>query len=89
MASQAHKPVLVTLGALADDVEARVTAGHYSSASAVVREGLRALAREETREHEALKARVARALADPRPKIPHDQVFATLRAHIARRRDET
>ncbi|MBX9907747.1 MAG: type II toxin-antitoxin system ParD family antitoxin [Beijerinckiaceae bacterium] len=81
----------VTLGDLAEKVEERVRSGEYDSASEVVRAGLEALEREERAFNAVLKAKVEEALADPRPWIPADQVFARLRARLdereARERD--
>ena len=41
------KPITVTLGEMQGKVEERVKSGEYSSASEVIRAGLRALDREE------------------------------------------
>lgn len=83
MATRAAKPVTVTLGAQGEGARRRVDSGQYASMSEVVRAGLRALQREEQAVDEALRARIAASLADPRASIPHDQVFARLRAHNA------
>lgn len=81
----------VTLGDLAEKVEERVRSGEYHSASEVVRAGLEALEREERAFNAVLKAKVEEALADPRPSIPMEEVFARLRARLderdARERD--
>ena len=82
-AQRANKPVSVTLGPLAAKAEARVKAGAYSSVSEVVRAGLRALDREEEAFEAVLKAKVAAALADPRPSIPAEDAFAQLDTRIA------
>lgn len=84
MPARANKPVSVTLGPLAARAEARVRGGDYASVSEVVRAGLRALDREEAAFEAILKAKVAEALADPRPSIPIDEAFAQLDTHIAR-----
>lgn len=97
MPARANKPVSVTLGPLAARAEARVREGSYSSVSEVVRAGLRALDREEAMLDRLLppidkgdpawkayvKRAIAEALADPRPSIPAEQVFAKLDARIA------
>jgi antitoxin ParD1/3/4 len=85
MAARANKPISVTLGPLAQRAEARVKSGSYASISEVVRDGLRALDREDAMFDAILKAKVEEALADPRPDIPAEEVFAGLAArHEAR-----
>ena len=74
MANRANKPISVTLGPFAEKVERRVAEGRYSSASEVIRDGLRALDREDELFDEILKARVLEALADPRPPISSDEL---------------
>ena len=78
MSARANKPISVTLGPFAEKVEKRVREGRYSSASEVVRDGLRALDREDELFDEILKARVAEALADPRPSISSEEVDASI-----------
>lgn len=85
MASRAIKPVTVTLGSQAEQAQRRVASGQYASLSEVVRAGIKALEREEEALDAILRERVRASLADPRPSIPQDQVFADLRAHHARR----
>ncbi len=78
------KPITVTLGELHERVEARVRSGAYSSASEVVRAGLRALDREEEALDEMLRQKIREALDDPRPSIHADEVFERLeRKHAA------
>jgi antitoxin ParD1/3/4 len=74
MSARANKPISVTLGPLAARAEERVKSGRFASMSEVVREGLRALDREDAVFDEILKAKVAEALADPRPPIPAEEV---------------
>jgi antitoxin ParD1/3/4 len=83
MPARANKPVSVTLGPLAARAEARVKSGDYASLSEVVRAGLLALEREEAALDSILKAKVQRALADPRPSLPAAEAFAELDARIA------
>lgn len=79
------KPITVTLGELQERVEARVKSGAYSSASEVVRAGLRALDREEEALNEFLRTKIRESLDDPRPDIPLEEVFDRLeQKHAAR-----
>lgn len=78
MSARANKPVSVTLGPFAEKVERRVKEGRYASVSEVVRDGLRALDREEALFEQILKAKVAEALADPRPSISSEEVDASI-----------
>lgn len=75
---RSSKPITVTLGDQARSVEARLQSGRYSSASEVIRAALRALEREEAALDDLLRAKVDQALADPRPSIPAEDVFADL-----------
>jgi antitoxin ParD1/3/4 len=79
------KPVSVTLGELQESVDRRVKAGTYSSASEVVRAGLRALDREEEALTALWRAKIQEAYDDPRPSIPAEKVFRDLRRHHAAR----
>jgi antitoxin ParD1/3/4 len=79
------KPITVTLGELQERVDARVKSGAYTSASEVVRAGLRALDREEEALDELLRRKVQESLDDPRPDIPLEEVFDRLeRKHALR-----
>lgn len=77
------KPITVTLGPQQESLEARLKSGAYASASEVMRAALRALDREDAALDELLRRKVEAALADPRPSIPADEVFARLRALAA------
>jgi antitoxin ParD1/3/4 len=82
---RANKPITVTLGDLQTKVDVRVKSGAYSSASEVVRAGLRALDREEAALNEFLRAKIRESLDDPRPSVPADEVFERIeRKHAAR-----
>lgn len=74
MATRANKPISVTLGPFAEKVERRVAEGRYASASEVIRDGLRALDREDELFDQILKAKVLEALADPRPAISSEEM---------------
>jgi len=74
MATRANKPISVTLGPFAEKVERRVRDGQYASVSEVIRDGLRALDREDELFDEILKAKVAESLADTRPLLTIDQL---------------
>lgn len=78
----------MTLVPLAARVEERVKSGDFASASEVVREGLRALDREEHAMLELVKKRLAEIEADPRPFVPMEEAFARMDAHIAKRKAE-
>lgn len=82
------KPITVTLGELQERVEARVKSGAYSSASEVVRAGLRALDREEEALKDLWRRKIQEAFDDPRPSIPAEEVFHDLREHHAQRLKE-
>lgn len=90
--ARTSRPVTVTLGEMQPKVDARVASGDYASVSEVIRAGLRALEREEREFDAILKAKVAEALADPRPGMPMDEVFARLeerhRKRLARNRED-
>jgi antitoxin ParD1/3/4 len=97
MPAPARKTVSVDLGPLADKAEARVRSGAYPSVDEVVREGLRALDREEAMLDRILppipegdpawdayvRDKVRESLEDPRPPIPADEAFARLDLRIA------
>ena len=82
---RSSKPITVTLGELQTDVDERVKSGAYSSASEVVRAGLRALQREEAALDELWRRKIQEAYDDPRPSISAEEVFERLRARHAAR----
>jgi antitoxin ParD1/3/4 len=69
------------LGPLTELAEAKVREGRYASLSEVLRAGLRALEREEAAFDAILRAKVAEAMADPRPNRSPEEVAETLRRH--------
>lgn len=73
------KPVTVTLGDMAERVEALRASGHYTSTSEVLRAGVRALEREQAALDAYMREEVRKALEDSRPSIPAEDVFARLK----------
>lgn len=85
MSARANKPISVTLGPFVEKVEKRVKEGRYASASEVIRDGLRALDREDELFDQILKVKVAEALADARPPISSEEMKRRLQEmHEAR-----
>jgi len=78
---RSSKPITVTLGEMQDRVEARVKSGAYSSASEVIRAGLRALDREEQALDDLWRQKIREAYEDPRPSIPAKEAFRELRRY--------
>jgi antitoxin ParD1/3/4 len=76
---RSSKPITVTLGPQQAVLEARLASGVYGSASEVMRAALRALDREEAALDEILRRKVEDSLADGRPSIPAEEVFARVR----------
>ncbi|WP_157014220.1 type II toxin-antitoxin system ParD family antitoxin [Mesorhizobium xinjiangense] len=76
---RASKPITVTLGHQQKAVDERLSSGRYASASEVLRAALRSLEREEQALDMLMRAKIAEALADSRPDVPSDDVFARLR----------
>lgn len=84
MATRSSTPLTVTLASGQKAfVEERVRAGRFASASEVVRAGLRALEREEAHLDDWMREKIGRALADPRPSVPGEDVLKRLDARIA------
>lgn len=85
MARRTTSPISVTLPtAQKDFVEERVRAGRFATASEVVREGLRALEREEAHLDAWMREKIRAARDDPRPSVPAEEVLARLNARIAK-----
>jgi antitoxin ParD1/3/4 len=84
MARRTTSPISVTLpSGQKAFVEDRVRTGRFASASEVVREGLRALEREEAHLDSWMREKIRAARDDPRPSVPADEVLARLNARIA------
>ena len=75
------KPITVTLGSQQASVDRRVASGDYKSASEVIRAALCALDREEATLDQMMAEKIRASLADPRPDIPAEEVFARLRQY--------
>ncbi len=75
---------------MADMIKAKVEAGEYASESEVFREGLRIMQGRERVYERWLEAEVGKAydehMADPSTALTIDEVKASLKAHIARRK---
>ncbi len=84
----ASKAVTVTLGNMAESAQAHITLGRFSTMSEVVREGLRALERQEAMLDALYKAKLEEALADTRPPVPLAEGLARVRARIAQSHEE-
>lgn len=81
--ARTSRPLSITLGDLQDRVRARVASGAYASVSEVMRAAVRALDREESAINDWLREQIAESFADPRPNIPANEVFKSLRKHHA------
>jgi antitoxin ParD1/3/4 len=75
------KPITVTLGKQQSSIDRRLASGDYDSASEVIRAALRALDREEAVIDQVMKEKIRASLADSRPDVAAEDVFARLRAH--------
>jgi len=82
----ASKAISVTLGEMGERAQEYVRSGRYASMSEVVRAGLRALDWQEAALDEIVRAKVAEALANPRPTIPMEEAFEMLRERAEARR---
>lgn len=72
-------------------IREKVEDGSFGSASEVIRAALRAFQREEEEHAEriaAIKARIKASVEDPRPPIPAEEVFRTLKERLARLAEE-
>lgn len=83
-----NEKLSITLPAeMVDAINLQVEAGHYSSASEVLREAMEAFIRNETELAERLatmRAAVASSMADTRPLLTGAEVKARLDARAAR-----
>ena len=63
-------------------IDARIESGAAADAIDVVRAGLEALERSDVEKLEAVRAKIKRAIEDPRPSAPADEVFDRIEAAI-------
>ena len=82
----ASKAVTVTLGQMAERAEEHLALGRFASMSELVREGLRALDRQEALLDAIYKSKIEEALADKRPSMPLVDGLAEVRQRIAKSR---
>lgn len=74
----ASKAITVTLGPLAARAQAHLDSGKFASMSEVVREGLRALDRQEAMLDAFYRKKIEESLADPRPDISAEEAFESV-----------
>jgi antitoxin ParD1/3/4 len=75
---------------MAEMIRGKVQTGAYASNSEVIREALRLLQEQEKLKAQKLawlREKVDRSLADPRPSVEADEVFARLEERQGRRSD--
>lgn len=78
--------VRIDLGDVADSVARHLREGDYESIDDVVREGVRALDREQAAFDEKCRSRIKASLDDPRPTLSSNEAFAELDRRAASRR---
>lgn len=81
----AGKAINVKLGAQRAILDRQLETGHYESASEVLRDALRALDERDAVYDAWLQAKVKASMANKRPSISAETVFARLEAKHARR----
>ena len=72
-------------------IREKVENGSFGSASEVIRAALRAFQREEEEHAEriaSIKARLKASIEDPRPPIPAEEVFRSLKERLTRLAEE-
>lgn len=80
MAEPAEKLSVTITPAMAARIRAQVDAGHYGSASEVIRDALR-LWEKRQQELDLPRTRVKASIEDPRPRVPLKEAFDEIRAH--------
>jgi antitoxin ParD1/3/4 len=75
--------VLVLPPDLAAKVQARIDSGASADEVDALRAAFEALEASDAAKLEALRAKIARALADPRPSVPADEAFDRVSAALA------
>ncbi len=68
---------------LAAKVRERIESGAADDAIDVVRAGLEALEASDLAKLDAIRAKIARSLDDPRPSVPIDEAFDRVKALLA------
>ncbi|MHA6722207.1 antitoxin PaaA2 family protein [Sphingomonas sp. RS2018] len=76
----------IRLGAYSERAEHFVASGNFDSIDDVVDAAFDALERQQASFNQTVRAKLAEALADPRPSIPIEEAFAQLDEMKARRR---
>jgi antitoxin ParD1/3/4 len=78
--------VTVTLGGMGNRAREWIAEGRFASMSEVVREGLKALEREQEVLNAYYRARVEEAINDPRPYVPAREAFERISASPNKKR---
>ncbi len=78
--------VTVTLGGMGERAREWIAQGRYASMSEVVREGLRALERDEKMFNARVKAMVEESINDPRPCVPLDEAMERIKSTLLHRK---
>jgi antitoxin ParD1/3/4 len=79
------KAISVELGVQQASLLRHLESGHYSDASEVIRDALRALDQREAVFDEVLRAQVLASMKNKRPRVPAADVFKRLEARQVRR----
>lgn len=87
----AEKLSVTVTPAMARLIREKVEDGSFGSASEVIRAALRAFQREEEEHAEriaSIRARIKASIEDPRPSIPAEEVFRSLKERLNRLAEE-
>lgn len=83
------KAITIDFGPQKASLRRHLQSGHYSDASDVVRDALRALDRQEAALDELLREEVRASMTDKRRSVPIDKVFERIRARLTRKAKAT